>query len=54
VNRLVGVLVSILVGLALAAGVTYSVTSTADPDSKIDLRTAVTPDSWAGVPYGAP
>lgn len=53
-SKVIGVFVSVLVGLLLAAGVSYAVVSAANPDNQIDLRSAVTPDGWAGVPYGAP
>jgi len=51
--KVVGALLAVLTGLALAGGVTYTVTSMNNPDSKLDLPNPA-PAGGAGraVDYG--
>jgi hypothetical protein len=60
VAKLVGVIVSVLVGLALASGVTYAVANGAAPDKDVELENPATPNgatpdggSAAVVNYGS-
>ncbi len=43
-GKLVGVIASVLVGLALAAGATVVVTNTAAPDKDVNLEEPATPN----------
>jgi hypothetical protein len=44
VGKLVGVIASVLVGLALASGVTYAVANSAAPDKDVELENPATPN----------
>jgi hypothetical protein len=55
VGKLVGILVAVVAGLALATGVTFTVTSVAGPDSSVDLQTPPPANGADGVVnYGTP
>jgi hypothetical protein len=60
VGKLVGVIASVLAGLALASGVTYAVSNAAAPDKDVELENPATPNgatsgggSSAVVNYGS-
>ena len=52
---LIGVVASVLIGLALATGVTVAVSLSSAPDKNVNLDVKQSPDPWAGaVNYGQP
>ncbi len=54
-GKIVGALVAVLAGLAVATGVTFTVTSAASPDSSLDLQTPPPANGANGVVnYGTP
>jgi hypothetical protein len=56
VSKLVGVIASVLVGLALASGVTFAVSSAGAPDKDVNLENPATPNGMGragAVSYGS-
>jgi hypothetical protein len=54
VRTLIGAILAILAGLAVATGVTVAVSSTSAPDKNINFDDAHQPDPWSGVvDYGS-
>lgn len=54
-GKVVGVVAAILVGLALATGVSLTVTSASSPDKKVDFQNPADPNNKDGVVnYGTP
>lgn len=48
-TKLIGAVAAVVVGLALATGVSFAVTSAANPDKSVDVQHAKIPDN---VTYG--
>lgn len=52
---IIGVVSSVLIGLALATGVTVAVSLSSAPDKSVNFDVNQSPDPWAGaVNYGKP
>jgi hypothetical protein len=48
VSKLIGVIASVLVGLALATGVTVAVSNASAPDKSVDLDNPASPNNMSG------
>jgi hypothetical protein len=53
VGKLVGVVVSVLVGLALATGVTFAVSNASAPDKGVNLKDAPAANNMSGSGSGS-
>lgn len=52
VGKLIGVIASVLVGLALATGITFAVTNSSAPDKGVNLENAPNPNNMSNTGTG--